>query len=143
LPCALIFLYVNIITFLFTIISLKIKATCIIFLYLYLTFNLLGLDVQSTINHNTFTKTKALVPRKKKAHHKNIIYLVHLVMHFMRNRFSQHMVQSTTHYTTNRLLLRLFFSVSSGCTTAVIGSAAKFYSYFVKNRCKLFTAVLI
>jgi hypothetical protein len=47
------------------------------------------------------------------------------------------------HYTTNRLLQRLFPSVRSGCTTAVIGSAAKFNSGFVENRCKLFTAVLI
>jgi hypothetical protein len=36
-----------------------------------------------------------------------------------------------------------FPPVSSGCTTAVIGSAAKFNSGFVENRCKLFTAVLI
>jgi hypothetical protein len=33
--------------------------------------------------------------------------------------------------------------VSSGCTTAVIGSVVNFNSDFVENRCKSFTAVLM
>jgi hypothetical protein len=49
----------------------------------------------------------------------------------------------SSHYIINRFLQQLFLLISSGCTTAVIGSAAKFYSGFVENRCKLFTAVLI
>jgi hypothetical protein len=40
-------------------------------------------------------------------------------------------------------LQRLFPSISSGYTIAVIGSAAKFNSDFVKNRSKIFTAVLM
>jgi hypothetical protein len=56
---------------------------------------------------------------------------------------SSSLIVTYAHYTTNRLLQRLFPLVSSGCTTAVIGSAAKFNNGFVENRYKLFTAVLI
>jgi hypothetical protein len=51
--------------------------------------------------------------------------------------------QSKFHYTIKELLQRLFSPVSSSFTTAFIGSAAKFNIDFVKNRCKLFTTVLI
>jgi hypothetical protein len=46
-------------------------------------------------------------------------------------------------FTTKEFLQRLFPPVSSGFTTAVIGSAEKFNSGFVENRCKPFTSVLI
>jgi hypothetical protein len=47
------------------------------------------------------------------------------------------------YYTIKGLLQQLFPPVSSGCTIVVIESAAKFNSSFVKNRYKIFTAVLI
>jgi hypothetical protein len=52
-------------------------------------------------------------------------------------------INNFDYYTTKVLLQQLFPPVSSGFTTIVIGSAAKFNSDFVENHCKHFTAVLI